>query len=301
MTFRRSYADDPGLVDRVFELLGAVWPDLPLAEARVAAARFGAPWEAASTPFVREDGGGVVSHVGLLELSLFVNGQIQRTGGVHGVATHPACRRQGLYRSVMVELLEWASPRYATLVLTTAHPEFFEPFGFRVCPEHVFVARVRGVARPVPARRLDPLRHAADRELLHRLIERRVPLSRVLSLAPEKSVWGFTELASEIRYAANVDIAVVAERAGPVLRVYDVIAGRTPDLAQVLAVWGEPVEEVVTFFNPDRMGDGFVAVPHPVAGGELSMDAAGDNTWLMVRGRGLPAGSPMMLARGGRC
>jgi hypothetical protein len=31
----------------------------------------------------------------------------------------------------MEELLQYTAGRYETLILTTEHPEYFEPFGFR--------------------------------------------------------------------------------------------------------------------------------------------------------------------------
>ena len=68
---RRSYADDPTLCDRVFELLDTWIPELS-AERR-GAERLRGRWEACSTPFGRERDGRVVSHIGLLETTLVCN------------------------------------------------------------------------------------------------------------------------------------------------------------------------------------------------------------------------------------
>jgi hypothetical protein len=38
--------------------------------------------------------------------------------------------------------LAWCDDRFETLELGTANPEYYEPFGFRVVPEHRFRARV---------------------------------------------------------------------------------------------------------------------------------------------------------------
>jgi predicted N-acetyltransferase YhbS len=299
---RRDYSRDPTLGDRVFELLGIVFPEIPLARHRALAERFGAPWEAASTPFVHEAAGRVVSHVGLLTLPLLVRGRLVAAGGVHGVATHPDRRRRGLYRALMEELLGFASERYDTLVLTTARPDYFEPFGFRVVPERIFTLRAPPPARRrLETRRLD-LADPADRALMHRLLDQRAPLSDVLCLGPaEKCVWGFYEAASVLTYAPSLDLALIAEQSGRLLRIIDVIASRVPTLDSVLETWGMPVSEVLAFLNPDRMGGSFEAAPHDLAGGPRSLDPGGDNTWLMARGPFPAEGLPLMLPRPARC
>jgi predicted N-acetyltransferase YhbS len=173
VSWRRRYDREPELADRVFGLLESVFPGV--GAARAAAARLGASWESASTPFVREDGDRVIAHVGLLELPLVVEGRSIRVGGVHGVATDPARRRAGLYRSLLDELLAFAADRYETVVLTTAHPEYFRGFGFRVIPEFVFRFPVRRPAAPTRVRTLD-VADPADRAIVQRLLRRRAVL-----------------------------------------------------------------------------------------------------------------------------
>lgn len=300
VTFRRDYRTDPTLGDRVFTLLGEVFPGIGLDEARRRAERFGAPWEEASTPFVREVEGRLVSHVGLLDLPLVVAGRPVRVGGVHGVATHPGHRRQGLFRSLIEEALAYAAPRYRTLVLTTAHPEYFEPFGFRAIPESVFVSPAPAAPAPLAGRLLD-LSSGADRSLMHRLLDRRAPLSRVLSLGPERCVWAFYEAGSELRYLPALDAVIAGERAGELLRLFDVVAPQAPSLADVVAAWPGAIREVVAFFNPDALGPDFRPRPHDLTGGPWSMDQSGENGVLMVRGSLAVEGLPLMLGRGARC
>jgi predicted N-acetyltransferase YhbS len=300
MGHRRSYADDPRLGDRVFGLLDQVFPGLGISEHRRAAERFGALWESASTPFGREEDGRLLSHVGLLELPLVIAGHPVTAGGVHAVATHPDHRRRGLYRSLMDELLSFARERYETLVLTTAHPEYFEPFGFRVVPESAFVAEVDHPAGR-DATRLLNLEAAADRSLMHRLLADRAPVSETLGVRAEKVVWAFYEARSPLRYSADLDAVIVAERIGSRLRIYDVVARRMPGLDQILDVLGEPVSDVVTFFAPDPLRGRFVARPAELGAGEWSLDPGGDNTYLMVRGPFAADGLPLHLPRPARC
>lgn len=299
MSARHSYAADPSLGDAVFDLLDLVFPGIRAARARGEA--FGARWESVSTPFVAYDGERVVAHVGLMPLPLLVAGQWLEAGAVHAVATHPARRRAGLYRALLTELLAFAAGRHETLVLTTSHPEYFEPFGFRVVPESVFRARVAAGARGGTTRLLDLPGSGADRELMHRLLDRRQPLSGVLGVGPERASWAFYEFRSAVRYLPGLDVAVVAERRGERLVLFDVVGPRVPSLSELLEHLGEDCAEVVACFAPDRLGGAFAAEPHDLAGGPLALQPGEAGWYFMARGPFAAEGRPLMLPRPARC
>ena len=110
---RRSYADDPTLGDRIFELLETWFTGI--GAPRRTAAQLGSRWDDCSTPFVVEKGGRIVSHVGLLEMPYVIRGERHDLGGVHGVCTLESERRQGHFRRSMEELLEYCEGRFETL------------------------------------------------------------------------------------------------------------------------------------------------------------------------------------------
>ncbi len=221
-------------------------------------------------------------------------------GGVHGVAVDSGCRRAGVFRRIMGELLPFADGQYETLALTTAHPEYFEPFGFRVVSESVFVTRVDRPAGHPRVRRLE-LSRPADRATMHRLLERRAAVSPVLSSGPDKAGWAFYEAGSELRYSEDLDLVIIAERDGVRLRLYDVIGERIPPLDDLLSALGEPVEEVVAFFAPDRLDARFESRPHDLTGGPLSLERGIMNGRFMVRGGLVVARRALMLPRPARC
>src|SRR5262245_17824637 len=113
--FHRSFAADPPLKEKVFDVLEMCFPGITQAERE--SLGLGGPWERASTPFVYWQGDRAITHVGLLEIPLVVMGQTVRVGGIHAVGTRPAYRRRGYYRQVMTEVLQYCSRRYNTLIL----------------------------------------------------------------------------------------------------------------------------------------------------------------------------------------
>jgi GNAT superfamily N-acetyltransferase len=293
---RAAYADEPGLLERVRALLGVVFPGIP--EAMDVAAPLGLRWDRCSTPFVRESEGRVISHVGVMEMRFVLAGEERRVGILHAVATDPAERRRGHYRAVMDEVLPWCEERWSTVVLNTGQPELYEPFGFRRVPEHRFVATaiprdatsVRTSA-PRPFRSLD-YTSADDRARLLALLEARVPVSRRLGVVGESQAFVFNECTRPPAYAADLDAVVCLERAGPTLRLFDVVARRMPSLEDIVARVDPPIEGVECYFAPDQLSSGgWVAEPHVLQGDEN----------LMVRGEFPPEGEPLMLARPARC
>lgn len=293
---RRLYEADPGLGDRVFELLERVFPGVGRGRANGVA--FGVPWESVSTPFVVTDGERVVAHVGLMPLPFFINGRREVVGAVHGVATDPDLRGRGLFRSLMAQLLTFAADRFQTLTLTTAHPEYFRSFGFQVVPESIF----RVAAPPVggPAGRLLDLGTPADRAVITSLIRRRAPLSPVLAAADDLGCWAFYEFGSEIRYDAALDVAVIAERREDSLAVFDLVAARPPSLADIVRIAGVKVQEVVFYFDPAAAIEGCRVAAHDLAGGVWALEPGVTNLSFMVRGQWESAGRSLMLPRPAR-
>jgi len=286
---RYSYQDDPALLNGVFDLLDLVFPGLRGVAVRAKA--LGAPWEAASTPFLAIENGQVLSHVGVIELQLVLLGRQTTVGTVHGVATHPHHRRRGHYRRVMEDLLRHCDRHYQSLILTTEHPEYFEGFDFRTVGEHRFTVDVESSGGTARFRMLDPdLRRDVD--ILHRLLEGRAPVSEVVGVVNEKAVFCFNEGRRPLPYADDLDLIACMELDGRCLHLYDLVAESIPPLPDILDSLGRPVDEVVTHFSPDRLGAEFDATPQLFDHDGLS--------YLMARGPFAAEGVPFALPRSAR-
>jgi GNAT superfamily N-acetyltransferase len=277
----RSSSLEPGLA----ALLGRVWPALPAGVSRAEALGFA--WTAVSTPFVRREGDRVVGHVGLIELPLVVDGRRVVVGSIHAVCTDPEHRGRGVGRALMQEALAAGDRHFDTMVLTTLIPDFYAAFGFRRVREHAFV-RALPASGPAPAAGGRMLtERAEDRHLLRRLLTDRAPVSERLG-SLEAGVafavalmltWGDL---SRVRYHAALDVLTVHEVRAGTLVLYDVVGAAIPPLEELTAALGVDAERVVTFFAPDRWGDGWTAEPWDRARATAHGDAwfAG----LMVRG-----------------
>jgi GNAT superfamily N-acetyltransferase len=213
----------------------------------------GAPWESVSTPFLFFEGDRAAAHVGVIELSLVVLGKIVKVGSLHGVATHPDFRRRGAYRRLMAEVLQYCADRYETQILTTEHPEYFTPFGFRVVPEYVFT--VQGdTSDGTEGFRVLNTQVADDIALLHRLLDTREPVSQKVGVLNGKAVFCFNEGSRPLHYAADLDAIVCLELEGTKLTLFDIVGPTIPPLAAIRARIPRRVEQVAVCFSPDRLG-----------------------------------------------
>jgi hypothetical protein len=154
--------------------------------------------------------------------------------------------------------------RYDTLVLTTLIPDYYTRFGFRPVREHAF-ARALPPAAPGTGGR--PLTEAPDDlRLLRRLLERRAPVSERLGSRADDVVFVVAVLLtwgdfSRLHYHAGLDAISVHEVRDRTLVLYDVVAASIPPLPALAAAIGAGADRVLTFFAPDRLGDGFQAQP----------------------------------------
>jgi hypothetical protein len=279
--YRRSYADDATLADSIFGLLGTWFTGI--AGPRTEAARLGSLWDHCSTPFVYERNGEIVSHVGLLEMPYVIHGQRRRLGGVHGVCTLASERRRGHFRALMEELLEFSAGHFETLELGTENPEYYEPFGFRIVPEHRFIARIESRGGRAGFRAFEADRRG-DLELLDRLLDTRTPVSNRVGIVEERNVFKFSQGSAGLHYSEALDCLAVLEMNGRRLTLSDVVARELPTLEALLAEVAHPVDEVEFHFSPDR----FDVAARP----ELFRY---DGDYYMVRGPFEPEGEAFMV------
>ena len=295
--FKQSFANDPTRKARVFDLLEICFPGMTQAED--SSLGLGRPWEMVSTPFIYWHGDLAITHVGLLEIPLVVMGQTVRVGGIHAVGTRPEYRRRGYYRAVMAEVLQYCAPRYDTLLLTTGQPALYEPFGFRVLQEHLFTARYASSGGQQGLRLLNP-RAAQDLQVLDRLLETRLPVSNVLGVVQEKDVFSFNASNFSLYYAADLDVIVACSLDETCLTLFDIVWPQVCPLEALLKRFPQRIDQVVTYFSPDRLQADFQASPHTLMDPPGALGGEGAD-FLMIRGPFAATGQPCMLPRTARC
>jgi len=282
---------DPRRRGELMALLASAFPSLPV---KVDAARaLGFDWDPVTTPFVDHADGRIVSHVGVLDVPLRLDGRAVRVAGIHAVCTLPAYRRRGHYRRAMEQALAFVEPRWELAQLYTDQPELYEPFGFRVVPTLRWEASRPEAPAPVPAT-ARPVDAVADLPELGAALSRRTPISQRYAAMDDGWLFGIDALLSTgdlslvwrvPGHALFVAGRVEAER----FTLCDVIGPELPtwtELAPLLPGRG-PVRLA---FTPDRFpdaharrlgpaGDGFYMVrgPFPLDGQDFAVPPLGQH------------------------
>lgn len=285
---QRSFSTDPTLIGSLFNLLETGFPGI--GEARSRSEELGITWEEGSTPFVLFDGVKVIGHVGVLELPLFLGGKKHKVGGIHAVCTRPEYRNRGHFWALMKDALRFCEQRYETLVLFTAQPELYEPFGFVTIQEFVFKTKWSSDSKSGDFRLLN-LKASSDLGILHRLIETRKAVSDVLGIGPEKGVFFFNEGRAPLYYSKTMDVIASIENTGSHLHLYDIVGPRICKLSELTQKLNHRIEEVSIYFSPDQLEVSAQAEPLLFQG----------DSYLMVKGSLKFRGLEFMWPRSSRC
>src|SRR6185369_10576973 len=174
-------------------------------------------WPADYRAFSYLDGDVIAANICCNPLPVRMAGREMLAGQLQGVATRPAYRRRGLFHDLMEQVLCFADTNYECLLLYTATPELYEPFGFRLVQEHAFGGRLAATglaAADMPLRALSVDR-ADDVALIRRLFERRQPISDRFGLIDNEAVFfGNLLLRPQLRlsYLPVEDVLLVWDR-----------------------------------------------------------------------------------------
>ena len=261
---------DPRARASLFALLDDAFPR-DLSERIATAAADGFVWEDVTEPFVRFEGGEAVSHVGVLEHRVELDGQDVVVAGVHAVATRSDRRHRGLARACLADATRWIDERFSIAKLSTNVPAVYAPHGFRPLGLHHFAVDHAGGED-----RGRPLRADTERAWFLDLCARRDPVSHRFASRDPGWLVGIA-LALQRRTLADL---VVLDALGTVvdwsvtdgvLELHDVFARELPRLDDLLRL-APPHRAARVMFCADRLAPRAPAVPMPDAG------------WLMVRG-----------------
>lgn len=143
--------------------------------------KIGFPWN--SKPFLKEEKGEILSHVGFLEYPIQINGQHHKVAALHTICTNTTYRGQGLASQLIQEALQWAEKRYEFVILFTGIPKFYEKLSFQSIQEyrfHLMCKRQKG-SKP-----LRPVVSPQDNALLSSCFHHRTPLSNYLWVEAER-------------------------------------------------------------------------------------------------------------------
>ncbi len=224
--------------------------------------KLGFPWD--SKPILKERKGEILSHVGLLDYPIAIQGRLYKIGALHAVCTKKTYRGQGFATDLIHEALNQAGSQYDFFVLYTEIPHFYERLSFEHLQEYRFHLPCK---RSKGSRSLIPVASPQEDDLFKRCFLARVATSNVVWVKDLGFIAAFNALFStypaywSLQYSPTLNGMISWEVKGKTLHLYDVIAGEMPSLDAILDHLPEDIEEVYFYFPPDLFTH--AATPEP--------------------------------------
>jgi predicted acetyltransferase len=199
-----------------------------------------------------------IANVSVIPMSWIIDGVLVAAAGIQSVMTLSSERGKGYMKKLMNLVLEDLTNHYSFIFLQTETPALYEKYGFKKVDEHIFVTEAfrNPSIRNSSLRKLDFLKRR-DAEIIHSCFSSQHPNSHVFTpLGYEHSLYLnlYNPFFSEkLFYSESLDLLLVYEVKDEILKLYDVIAKSSADLADICGVIPEVFKSVEIHFTPDQL------------------------------------------------
>ncbi len=271
LTLRQDYFDDPSAWNALVDLLQDTFSiDVSILD------QFDGP-DRTSMPFGYFDADGrCVANFTAFSMPMIINGRVVKAAGYQSGAVRPEWRKRGLYRDLMQRAFaHTATEGYELDLLLTDKPALYERYGFRILPQHIFVARTPTLQKSDLSARQLSLEAPDDLRLIETLLQNRQPASAQFAVVRQMEMFLLNaSFNSAIRLTALGDDTVVAWTFdGATFWLLDIVGTAIPSLATIVSALDIEPERIEICFFPDRLDC------------EVSLEPYEGYTMLMVRGK----------------
>ena len=271
LTLRQDYFDDPSAWNALVDLLQDTFSiDVSILD------QFDGP-DRTSMPFGYFDADGrCVANFTAFSMPMIINGRVVKAAGYQSGAVRPEWRKRGLYRDLMQRAFaHTATEGYELDLLLTDKPALYERYGFRILPQHIFVAQTPTLQKSDLSARQLSLDAPDDLRLIKTLLQDRQPASAQFAVVRQMEMFLLNaSFNSAIRLTALGDDTVVAWTFdGATFWLLDIVGTAIPSLATIVSALDIEPERIEICFSPDRLDC------------EVSLEPYEGYTMLMVRGK----------------
>lgn len=230
-------------------------------------------WEA-SEIFTAEKNGQVIAHAALLECPILIEGRWHSIGALHAICTDANHQGQGLASELIQKALLWSQNLYATVLLFTEIPSFYEKLSFSKIQEYRFYLPIR---KPKGSQALRPVIAPQDNDLFIRCFRDREDLSNKFWLKDNGIIASFNTLFSTypsfwpLYYSSAIDGMISFIIKDKTLHLFDVVASKLPTLDAILDHLPTEINDLYFYFPPDRFTENAIPEPYLYDNGHLIM------------------------------
>ncbi|MCV9962339.1 GNAT family N-acetyltransferase [Pararhizobium sp. BT-229] len=252
LTFRQNYFGNPADWSALVALLQDTFGiDVALQD------RFGGP-DPTSMPFGYFDENGVcAANFSAFSMPMMIDGRLVKAAGFQSGAVRPEWRGRGLYRDLMNRAFGWCDEQGLELgLLLTDKPALYEPYGFRILPQHRFSGPPPVEAKPAGLARRLSIGNPDDLASVMRLLRERTPVSSIFAVASQVEMFllnsGFdTDI--RLAYLDQFEAIVAWKSDETSFQLLDIAGKSIPSLSAILAALDLRPGRIDVCFPPDRL------------------------------------------------
>lgn len=245
-----NYATDPTLFIRCMNLIDSVFPGVK--NMAITAMKYDACWDKDSTPFLIEENGEIIAHLGVIPLEVMLNHKKHRVAALHGICTKEALRGRGFFKQLMQEAMRYIESNYDTAILFTDQPSLYTPYRFSVLPEYDFVIDSLNIKKVVSDLRLLSLDNVNDLNTIQKLLSNHVPLSNQMSLINESTLFLLNNLTNKLYFSQQLNMVIIFEIKDQCLLIKDILSQRQLAIDEIISILPDDYEKVILQFCPDK-------------------------------------------------
>jgi len=251
--FRQDYFSEPQTFAALSDLLHDTFGIDILAQNR-----FGGP-DPSSMAFGYFDAQGrCVANFSTFTMPMIIGGAEIKFAGYQSGAVRPEYRGRGLYRRLMKSAFDWAEETgHEAGILLTDKPTLYTPYGFRVVEQFKTVGPAPAVTNRTGSARLLNISNSDDAQLISRLLDRRMAVSREFAVVRQKEMfllnaWFDREIA--LTYLQKPEAIIAWKRQGDeALALLDVVAEKMPSIPELLSAVGASAASIDVHFPTDNL------------------------------------------------
>ncbi|MGE3319482.1 MAG: GNAT family N-acetyltransferase [Candidatus Berkiella sp.] len=248
-----DYNKDKSLFGNCIGFLDEIFPGCK--EFALKGIQYGASWPNSSIPFIVEEQGKIVAHIGILPLTITLNNNTHQTAAIHAVGVNPSHRRKGYFKLLMKEVITYVKQNFESSFLMTQKPYLFKNYPYTIMlPEYDFLLKESGFSSKKGGLRELNLDHSDDFALLNKLLSERLSLSNQFSILGKNAITLFilNSMHGKIGYSDRLNTMVLYQVIGGALYLREIVSQNEQKLSDIIETIPESFNKVILQFCPDR-------------------------------------------------
>jgi len=248
-----NYAVDPTLFARCIDLIDSIFPGIK--KIAITGMKYHACWDKNSSPFIIEEKGEIIAHLGIIPLDIILNRKSIRVAALHGICVKESFRGKGLFKQLMQEALIYIENNFDASLLFTDQPDLYKRYNFTVLPEYDFVVNADDSVKVKTDLRTLSLDNPDDFKIIHRLLSDHLPLSNQMSVINETTIFILDTLDKKIYFSPYLNALIIYEVMLDTLYIKDILSQKKYKLNEMISLIPENFNKVVLQFCPDKFND----------------------------------------------